>query len=260
MRVRRSAPSIPPGATSARSVTLSLLPASIVRNFSSSNTRPSRPTRRWRKITGPGELRRTASASPSSTSERTISASNANTRSIACFTVNCQPADDRMGREQRKTADWIELAALADRLVQARHSTNAEAAVTARDQFDAEAVDPLVGEREDHVAQGQVSTRRRGWAARTGTPVATSTAAGIGSASKRTGRSRTRAGQQPAITRARRLASHIRVGVMTRHCPPRCDLAPPPARQPQPRRTAPRRRPLPRLRRHNHIIFSGSRS
>ena len=53
---------------------------------------PSRPTRRCRNRTGPGEVSLTAAAIPSSSGAATSSSTNASTRSAAYLQANCQPA------------------------------------------------------------------------------------------------------------------------------------------------------------------------
>ena len=61
------------------------------RNFRQPNTIPSRPTRGWRKNTGPGEDSLTAAVRKQNTGEITASIAAATTRSKTCLVANCQP-------------------------------------------------------------------------------------------------------------------------------------------------------------------------
>ena len=60
----------------------------IERNLSSWKSRPSRPTRCWRNIAGPGELSLTARAMASMRGAIRASTAAATTRSKACLTAN----------------------------------------------------------------------------------------------------------------------------------------------------------------------------
>ena len=62
-------------------------PSTMVRNLNISNGTPSRPMRRWRKSTGPGESSLIAIAIAASTGDSTTNSSPAPTRSKVRFSA-----------------------------------------------------------------------------------------------------------------------------------------------------------------------------
>ena len=133
-RVRRSAPSTPPGATPASGHELAVAGAStrIERNLSISNSWPSRPMRRWRKRIGPGELSRTASVSARE-QRRQQQQRDSGDDAVERVLDRELPAArvDRRRAQQRDAAEVLDLDTVRDLLEQARHDGDLDAQLAA---------------------------------------------------------------------------------------------------------------------------------